>query len=167
MAESANKGLIVKIAVGVFLGVMAALIVYSLPGWYRKHEAEEQADRKTELEDQVLSLTPKKLIAVCGKPQKDVQNTKEEPFFRALTYNVKGNSVEVDFLGVIPTGSRKIMWTIDSYSGQFEKPGTYDWALDLTTFWLPCALRGFERDGEGGPGVILSGDVTAKSTSRP
>lgn len=65
------KSLTLKIAVGVFLGVMAALILYSLPEVYRKHEAAKREEGRTNLSLRLRKITPEEFSATCGKIVKD------------------------------------------------------------------------------------------------
>jgi hypothetical protein len=56
--------LIFKVAAGVFIGVMAVLVVLAIPKW-REHS------RATDARRIVALLTPEQVISRCGKPTKD------------------------------------------------------------------------------------------------
>jgi hypothetical protein len=63
---------ILKIAVGVFLGLTAIIIVFSIPRWIRvKNEREAlkaQEARRVYAFQFVQNLSPDKVVASCGKP---------------------------------------------------------------------------------------------------
>jgi hypothetical protein len=60
----ASQALTLKIALGVFLGIVAVLVLVSVPGWI------EQSNKN---HARIVSgtMTPEKLIARCGQPIKD------------------------------------------------------------------------------------------------
>lgn len=65
-SPSNSKGLTAKIAVGVFLGGLAALTVHQIPGWYKKHEAETQQERQEEIDSRLFEMKPMDFVAGCG-----------------------------------------------------------------------------------------------------
>ncbi len=71
MQSTQQKGLVFKIAAGVFMGIMAAVLVYKTPGWIEQHENEQRErewlDRKLALE----RITPDEFVNRCGKLIKD------------------------------------------------------------------------------------------------
>lgn len=71
MTETPTNGLTVKVAVGVFLGVMAALILYHIPGWYKKREAENAQEKQEEIDSRLFEMKPMDFIARCGSLVED------------------------------------------------------------------------------------------------
>ena len=61
--------LILKIAVGVFLGIGALLLVIKAPGWIEQFQ-QESADNSALTAIDRLSL--QKITSVCGDPKHDV-----------------------------------------------------------------------------------------------
>jgi len=56
MEATGQKGLTLKIAAGVFIGILAALFVYSIPGWVRKHEEEQREQEKMERKSRMMTV---------------------------------------------------------------------------------------------------------------
>jgi hypothetical protein len=83
MEKTGQKGLTLKIAAGVFVGIMAALLVYSIPGWIRQHEVEQRVHENLEREWWIEQMTPEQFPARCGKLLKD------ESFREVLSAGVK------------------------------------------------------------------------------
>ena len=71
MDKPGQKGLTLKIAAGVFIGIMAALLVYSIPGWIRTHLKEQRDREALERELWVVDMKPEQFSARCGKLLKD------------------------------------------------------------------------------------------------
>jgi hypothetical protein len=72
MEATEKRGLILKIAAGVFIGIMAALLVYSIPGWLRGHKEKQQEMKDVDYELWLkTSMGPEQLASRCGKVLKD------------------------------------------------------------------------------------------------
>jgi hypothetical protein len=71
MENTGQRGLTLKIAAGVFIGIMAALLVYSIPGWVRKHQEEQRASEKLDRDLWLERMTPEQFPSRCGKLLKD------------------------------------------------------------------------------------------------
>jgi hypothetical protein len=71
MGATGQKGLTLKIAAGMFIGIMAALLVYSLPGWIGKHEEGQRVHDGLEREWWIEQMTPEQFPVRCGKLLKD------------------------------------------------------------------------------------------------
>ncbi len=89
--------MILKVAVGVFLGIMAALVLLKLPDWIHEY-GESKAS------SELFGLTPDAVITRCGKPLKDkterfsTGEPKEEPLvMRHLFYKGQVGTVLVSF----------------------------------------------------------------------
>jgi hypothetical protein len=63
--------LTLKIAIGVFLGIICAFVVIEMPGWIRQ-------EHKEHAQQVMLALTPAKVIARCGKPMGDTSYNLDE-----------------------------------------------------------------------------------------
>jgi hypothetical protein len=87
MEQSSQKGLILKIAAGVFIGSMAALFVYSIPGWIRNHGEEQQAEENLGRVLRLEDIKPEQFSARCGKLLKDES-------FHGQSVNSNGKVVE-------------------------------------------------------------------------
>lgn len=98
MDEEKDESSVFKIACGVFLGVIAALIAYSIPGWMRKHEAEKHEERETIRETNFLEIQPKQLIAHCGPAIKDRVTTLYGSTSRDMTIKeTSGDTIDAEF----------------------------------------------------------------------
>jgi hypothetical protein len=82
-----------KIAVGVFLGVIAAFLAINAPSWIEQSRREKWHE---EAEQAVSGLTPNLLIQRCGKPLDDI--TDKAVHARYMHYNHRaGGSVVLMF----------------------------------------------------------------------
>src|ERR1019366_8609892 len=71
MAADKQSWPTLKIAAGVFFGIMASLLVYSVPGWIRQHEEEQRDNEKLQRELWIDDMKPEKFLTRCGKLLKD------------------------------------------------------------------------------------------------
>jgi hypothetical protein len=79
-----------KIAAGVFLAIIAVLVVVKYPDWMK--DAVENHN-----EFVLLEMTPEKLVAKCGKPLSDKQ-TKQSPYtYREIEYQGRLDKVTFNF----------------------------------------------------------------------
>lgn len=163
--------LIIKVAVGVFLGIGAILLVREIPNWYeqagtRNIKLQEQLDELSvqvsrqsdavtkqvlELENQVRSvkastqtkqgrefakrlanMTPNRLAAACGKPDKVTVKKEAEDTLRILEY--KGR-VEIGFR--YPTDPTQAPYLGSTDSVHNHSIGSRAWGQELIA-QLPC-----------------------------
>jgi hypothetical protein len=120
MAEAPQHGFILKIAAGVFIGIMAALLVYSIPGWVRKHQEEQRQHEEFERTWWLEQMTPEQFPARCGKLVKD------ESFREILSAGVKvryGDRIE----------AREVTVELTTWDGKKER---------VTAEWNNIADRG-------------------------
>src|SRR4051812_35455908 len=88
--------LVLKIALGVFLGAAALLLVMKIPGAIQDMRREHQVEI-------MLDLTPAKLIALCGTPTKDetvklVPGLKDSVLDRHITYKLAVGTLVFNFV---------------------------------------------------------------------
>ena len=88
MSVPEQHGLTIKIAVGVFLGLMAAWLLYSIPGWLNKRQEEQHALNVYERMRQVQAIPPDELVRRCGKLVEDY--TGEDKMERDLIIEMTG-----------------------------------------------------------------------------
>ena len=122
--------LTLKIAAGVFLGIIAVLIVLKIPTWI--DEARNQHYQSV-----MSALTPDKLIARCGQPLKD---TTDPPLgWRSMYYKDSfGGTVLVQFLH---DNKERSKWYFLSMQDVFElndKVGNDRKGADMQVYALPC-----------------------------
>jgi hypothetical protein len=86
--------LILKIAAGVFLGVIAVVMVQKSPHWLRVYKDVVYEDRMWRV---MQGTTPEKVIARCGKPSEDKTETSPDGEVRSLFY-VPGPEFAASFL---------------------------------------------------------------------
>ncbi len=88
--------MILKVAAGVFLGLVAVLVILHIPDWIQEY-GEAKAS------SQLFGLTPDAVIARCGKPLKDKTERSstgkpKEPFvMRHMFYKGRFGTVLVSF----------------------------------------------------------------------
>src|SRR6266571_6599104 len=88
--------MILKVAAGVFLGIIAVLIILNIPGWIQEYSESRAAT-------QLYGLTPDAVITRCGKPLKDkterfsTGKPKEPLVMRHLFYKGQVGTVLVSF----------------------------------------------------------------------
>ena len=86
---------ILKVAAGVFIGIVAVLALMAIPGWMRE-SAISQARAS------IGPFTPDAIIAHCGKPIKDDASTDEHQMsYRTLLYQAKGIPQYPDMLAIL------------------------------------------------------------------
>lgn len=71
MAENKQERLTLKVALGVFFGVLAALVLYHVPGWYRSHETYRAQEAQADVDIRLLEMTPMDFVARCGSLVED------------------------------------------------------------------------------------------------
>jgi hypothetical protein len=112
---------ILKVAVGVFLGIIAAFILIEMPGWIKQ----TQRNHAQQVMD---DLTPEKLIARCGKPVKD-ETIEVSPGFLMRDIHYEGADFPKQgrylcIVGFSKTGSGD--WVLSGFSfGSATMPGAY------------------------------------------
>ena len=79
--------MILKIAAGVFLGIIAVLIALKIPAWI----VERRAMRV------ILAFTPDTAIARCGKPASDNEHTFHTVSLRDMAYEGTAGKVILHF----------------------------------------------------------------------
>jgi hypothetical protein len=85
-----------KIALGVFLGIIAAFLVIKAPGWIQDGARQSRRDHAQAI---VTRLTPEKLIAACGPPRSD-ENSAVERKIECLLLDFsfyQGSPVRIQF----------------------------------------------------------------------
>lgn len=140
--------MILKVAVGVFLGIIAVLVVLRIPTWMREN-------REYEASIKLSHTTPDDVIARCGKSLKDesetlpTNNPKQPLVQRWLFYKGRfSDTVAVQFTQFYTYDGQKA-WsvpTVKAVIGSDDHIGTrtYLKAAD-TIFELPCLDPGNER----------------------
>lgn len=101
---------ILKVAAGVFLGIVAVLAALAIPKW--RMESHQAKARLT-----MALLTPEQVIARCGKPTED-QATDDSVFSRSITYaNLPSY---VDNTGNVLWQHPKVVLNFDKISGSSQ-----------------------------------------------
>lgn len=135
-----------KIAIAVFLGVMAALLVYHFPGWWQKHAADKQAEKELDIELRLRELTPPEVLAQCGRPKEDERFDESPPYQRYLTYESPFGAIQLQF-----SGQNRLQLVLLTYSGPI-----LDWSQ--LTDMLPCLTKATEEaDRESDTQLTLEG----------
>ena len=136
--------LTLKIALGVFLGGAALLLVRAIPGWIAKQRAEKEEMREFNIREEIRRLTPEKLIARCGNPVKDTGTVeKYGGRFRDMTFRSPlGGDENMEFYDANRTpgskGTGPPEWTLDP--APFSNAFGSDWERVLAED-LPCAVK--------------------------
>lgn len=121
-------GLTFKIAIGVFLGVIAAFVAIKAPGWIAHAQTEW---RYIDAERAMQGMTPDLAIQRCGKPDKDVTSTAANG--RLIYYKnqsaLASSGVVLDFVSSENGGWRLLFVYEHSRIVRFEKTG-YAFAVD-------------------------------------
>lgn len=101
--------LMLQIAVGVFIGLAALLLVRAIPGWVE--ESRESAATHV-----IHNLTTDDIIARCGKPLTDETKDAETIQFRTLSYEDRyGAKLFINLMGLAePTAKFQIISMDDS-----------------------------------------------------
>lgn len=120
MVKTERKGPTARIAAAVFVGVLAALIVYHIPGWYEKREADRADQRKTERDLRLYEMKPMDYVARCGSLVEDKTTSEGDGMaFRDETVQV-----------TMPDGMKKKVtaeWTTADASEGYDPS---NWSLD-------------------------------------
>ena len=126
--------MILKVAAGVFLGIVAVLILLNVPTWLAEYH-ESAASSK------LFGLTPDAVIARCGKPLKDKRenfettNPKEPLIERRLFYKGRfGETLAVQFTEFTANDGRR------AWSGAR--------VTDVTGFDHYTGIRNYNKDSE-------------------
>jgi hypothetical protein len=145
--------LILKIAVGVFLGVGAILVAMNLAGRIARAKQETAAKAHAEAETRQLDeelqpllphtlsdMTPEDLIAHCGKPAKDETATDEDLTSRVMTYRISPHrKINVLFAANDPRLGFKGAWRLAGFTSIQDQPPSVD--SSLTGFDEKAAIR--------------------------
>jgi hypothetical protein len=89
--------MILRVAAGVFLGIIAVLIILKIPDWIQEYSDSSASS-------QLYGLTPDIVIARCGKPLKDknerfpTTKPKEPLVMRYMFYKGRLGTVLVNFI---------------------------------------------------------------------
>jgi len=135
-----GKTMVLKIAAGVFLGIIAILIILKLPDWIQEY-GEAKAS------SQLFGLTPDAVITRCGKPLKDkterfsTGKPKEPLVMRHMFYKGQVGAVLVNFVEFSKDDGQRA-WGLSgmtSVSGLDDYSGTLNYKRDREkVFALPC-----------------------------
>lgn len=117
MPEKNEGSSVFKVAFGVFLGVMAALLVYSVPGWIRTHEAEKREAEEASREIDVQEMQPRQFVAHCGLALNDKVTTLYGSTFRNMTIrDSSGNTFGLEFTDLANDPKHR-NWFLESIDG--------------------------------------------------
>ncbi len=131
--------MIFKVAIGVFLGIMAVLVLLKLPDWIHEY-GESKAS------SELFGLTPDAVITRCGKPLKDkterfsTGKPKEPAVMRRMYYKGRLGTVLVSFVQ-FSTDDGQRAWGL---AGMMGVSGLDDYSGDNykkdreKVFALPC-----------------------------
>ena len=150
--------LTLKIAAGVFLGIMAAILVvsiFAIPVWLTSNNGTEstkqlelenerelwdletptQRKGEEEIAKRLANMTPNQLIAACGQPDKITSKKEAEDTLQTLEYN---GDVEMGFR--YPNDHTQTPYlgstdTIPDYS-----IGSWGWGQEMI-IQLPCVKK--------------------------
>jgi len=131
---------VLKVAVGVFLGIIAVLVLLNIPNWIQEY-GESSASA------QLYGLTPDAVIVRCGKPLKDkterfsTKKPREPLVMRHLFYKGRVGTVLVSFAEFSADDGQRA-WGLagmKGVSGLDDYLGFSNYKKDREkTFALPC-----------------------------
>jgi hypothetical protein len=124
-----------KIAAGVFIGVIAAFLAIKSPGWIKEWNEESQEAQAREV---INGLTPNKLIAKCGKPLEDEVEGYGDTVDRRLAYkDFIGGTVWLHFLHSKAKDEKDDNWTFATMLDPAD-PEKFTGGSRSSVIWLPC-----------------------------
>jgi hypothetical protein len=86
-----------KVGLGLFVGIMAAVAAFKGPAWWEQHQAQVADDRHRQF---LNTLTPQRVISLCGKPSRDEVKTSSYRPERHLVYHgAREAQVKLLFVG--------------------------------------------------------------------
>jgi hypothetical protein len=98
-----TEAMILKIAAGMFLGIIAVLIMLKIPAWIRERRAAHV----------MVTLTPDVVIARCGKPISDNERTFHTVSLRDMAYEGKAGKVILHFGKITKTSGAEKIWILN------------------------------------------------------
>jgi hypothetical protein len=101
-----TEAMILKIAAGVFLGIIALLIALKIPAW-----TEESRERRAM--HVIFALTPDMLVSRCGKPTSDNEHVFHNVSLRDMAYEGTAGKVILHFGQITKTSGAKIIWILN------------------------------------------------------
>jgi hypothetical protein len=117
-------------------------LIAKIPGWVAQQKAKSESKRLANEYFDIIGLHPSEVIALCGKPVKDVASDDGVVTRRAMTFpDAYGGTVEVVFEATKGTDSSKaIIGEIDNGIIENDDPGSRLW-LEQVQFALPCIVK--------------------------
>jgi hypothetical protein len=102
-AAFATEAMILKIAAGMFFGIIAVLIMLKIPAWIRERRAVHV----------MVTLTPDTVVARCGKPISDNLHTFHTVSLRDMAYEGEAGKVILHFGKITKTSGAEKSWILN------------------------------------------------------
>ncbi len=125
---------------------MAALLVYSIPGWVRKHDEEQQELSDLNRKLRLREMKPEEFPARCGKLVKDETHNSAPIPYRVVTVEVtmwdgKRENVTAEFTNIAQHGEAP-NWLLEDIGSSFLSDDN-----DITKIegLYPCTVKASPR----------------------
>lgn len=120
--------MILKIAAGVFLGIIAVLIALKIPAWIVERRAMHV----------IFALTPDTVIARCGKPVSDSEHTFHTVSLRDMAYESTTGMVILHFGKIAKQSEFETVWILNYIDGAIN---VHDSRYQSQLLALPCLSK--------------------------
>jgi hypothetical protein len=117
--------MVLKIAAGVFLGIVVVLIALKIPAWIVERRAMHV----------IFALTPDTVIACCGKPVSDNEHTFHTVSLRDMAYEGTAGKVSLHFGKIAKQSGIETIW-IFNYTD--DSKGVHYGKYQSQLLALPC-----------------------------
>jgi hypothetical protein len=124
----ATEAMILKIAAGMFLGIIAALIMLKIPAWIRERRAVHV----------IFTVTPDAVIARCGKPISDSEHTFHTVPLRDMTYEGTAGKVILHFGKITKNSGVETIWILNYMD---DSRGVHHNKYQSQLLALPCLSK--------------------------
>ncbi len=98
--------MILKIATGTFLGIIAVLIMLKIPAWI-------EASRERRAMHVIFTITPDAVIARCGKPISDNEHSFHTVSLRDMEYEGTAGKVILHFGKITKNSGIETIWILN------------------------------------------------------
>ena len=124
----ATEAMILKIAAGIFLGIIAALIMLKIPAWIRERRAVHV----------IFTVTPDVVVARCGKPISDNEHTFHTVSLRDMAYEGAAGKVILHFGKVTKQSGAGTIWILNYVD---DSRGVHYNKYQSQSLALPCLSK--------------------------
>jgi hypothetical protein len=123
--------MILKIAAGMFLGIIAVLVALKIPAWIG-----ESSERRAM--HVILTITPDAVIARCGKPISDNEHTFHTVPLRDMTYEGTAGKVILHFGKITKNSGVETIWILNYVD---DSLGVHHNKYQSQLLALPCLSK--------------------------